>query len=92
MSTAHRELLPASVPFVVTRAIKSALRAYGYTDEQIAQLTSRKGHLRPSHGWACTIAPAGRAPERLPNRSCTSMLSAGPRRRPESHASLRPPQ
>ena len=50
--------------------------------------------LRPSHGWGGTIAPDGIAPEGVPNCNCTSMLSAGPRRRPGScaYASLGPPQ
>jgi hypothetical protein len=106
LSMAHRELPPDSVPFVMTRAIKSALRAYGYIDEQVAQLTPQEAHkilmgkgarpscplrstfggLRPSHGWGGTIAPAGIATGRLLYRNCISVLSAGPRHRPESHA------
>jgi hypothetical protein len=58
-----------------------------------SDFTRRRRGLRPSYGWGGTIAPAGRAPERLPNRNCISMLSAGPRRSPEpAHASLGPPQ
>jgi hypothetical protein len=49
MSMAHSELLPASVPFVMTRAIKSALRAYGYTDE-----TDRSAHA-PQEGLSAII-------------------------------------
>jgi hypothetical protein len=52
--------------------------------------------LRPAQSWGGTIAPGGIAAERLPCRNCISMLSAGPRRRPESHEaytpSLGPPQ
>jgi hypothetical protein len=55
--------------------------------------------LRPSHGWGGTIAPDGIATEWLSHCNCISMLSDGPRRRPESHeaytrahASLGPPQ
>ena len=40
LSMAHRELPAGLGPVrVMTRAIESALRAYGYIDEQIAQLT-----------------------------------------------------
>src|SRR5215470_962673 len=48
-------------------------------------INGNKRGLQPTHGWGGTIAPVGRATERLPNRNCISMLSAGPRRRPESH-------
>ena len=55
------------------------------------------GLRRPSYGWGGTIAPVGIAPEGVPHCNCISMLSAGPRRRPESHEayayiSLGPPQ
>jgi hypothetical protein len=56
-----------------------------------------RGLRRPSYGWGGTIAPGGIAPEGVLHCNCISMLSAGPRRRPESyeayaHASLGPPQ
>jgi len=89
------------VPTLGLRHAPRPLRCFQHNVE-LGQVMPTRIHIgglrRPSYGWGGTIAPVGIAPEGVPHCNCISMLSAGPRRRPESHedtpahASLGPPQ
>jgi hypothetical protein len=49
----HGAPLAASVPFMLTQDRKRRLRAYGYSDEEIAHLTPQQAHeiLTQEEGW-----------------------------------------